>query len=66
MMDEDATTSTLGGGAFVGSVLGGVAAYFQQEGSMSALSGMPDTLKKVMSGGGESSVPDMKVGLPGF
>jgi hypothetical protein len=64
MMDEDATTTSLGGGAAVGGLLGAAIAYLQDS-KVDEL--VPDSIKQVISGGGSSSgYPDMKVGLPAF
>jgi hypothetical protein len=65
MLDEDATTTTLGSGAALGGLLGAAAGYFQSgAGGMDDL--VPDTIKHVMSGGGSGGLPNMKVGLPAF
>ena len=63
MMDEDATTTSLGSGAVFGGILGATVAYFQGSDVQELV---PESIKQVMSGGSSSVYPDMKVGLPAF
>lgn len=60
MMDQDADTSVLGGGAALGAALGGAAGWLTSSGGDSVL---PSAIASVMKGGGDA---ELKVGLPAF
>ena len=59
MMDQDADTSILGGGAALGAALGGAAGWLTSDSKME----LPSALASVMKGGSDA---ELKVGLPAF
>lgn len=62
MMDQDADTSVLGGGAALGAALGAGVGWISS-GGKAIESVLPASFASVMKGGGET---ELKVGLPAF